>query len=391
MRRSVLTFVLVGIVLAILVGLNVVLMSEPRRTQTEQSGDRSSYEASPFGTLAYYTLIEERGRHALRFQEPFSKLKDAHVATLFVIVPAANLQPSEEEITALEDWVAKGGCLVVIDREVHLETRLGRFDTAEQLAGDVKAVLPSPYTRGVSQLRLTDYATGIVDGTGESLVHFAAPNGALLIDKTYGRGHVTILTEPYIVQNNGIRENDNLALALNLVDGVAQEGTVAFDEYHHGHGNRLAGNDHSGLRGYVENTPVPWIVAQLGLLAIAVAMTAGARYGRAVPLGQHRRTSALEFVSSMANIQRLARASDVAVENVYSSFRARLCRYANVPSDTPPATLAAAAARRGGTDPARLRDAIDRCEDAMHGKSLTSHELVTLVSELRSIEALLKL
>ena len=43
----------------------------------------------------------------------------------------------------------------------------------------------------------------------ESAVHFAGDKGPLLIDKPYGEGHVTLLTEPYIIQNNGIGQGDN--------------------------------------------------------------------------------------------------------------------------------------------------------------------------------------
>src|SRR4029079_18181254 len=124
--------------------------------------------------------------------------------------------------------------------------------------------------------------------------------------------------------------------------------------------------------------------------AVAV-VTIGSRFGRAVPLGTERRTSALEFVSSMANIQRLARASDLAVENVYSSFRARLCRYANVASDTPVEEIARAAAARGQVDAGRLLDVMRRCEAAVAGEQPAPKELVDLVAELRRIEAGLKL
>jgi hypothetical protein len=49
------------------------------------------------------------------------------------------------------------------------------------------------------------------------VVHLVDDQGALLIDFNYGSGRVAILTDPYIVSNGGIRLNDNLQLAINLL------------------------------------------------------------------------------------------------------------------------------------------------------------------------------
>src|SRR6185503_11886588 len=117
---------------------------------------------------------------------------------------------------------------------------LGTFDTTGPVGEDVHAVSPSAFTRGVGELKVTELASAVRDATNESAVHFAGEFGPLLIDKPYGEGHVTLLAEPYLIQNNGIRESDNLALALNLVDALGRKGRIAFDEFHHGHGSTAA-------------------------------------------------------------------------------------------------------------------------------------------------------
>ena len=70
MRKNLLTLALIGLVLALLVGLNLVFISEPRGDETETNGDRSSYKGSPYGTLAYYLLLEESGRTVTRWERP---------------------------------------------------------------------------------------------------------------------------------------------------------------------------------------------------------------------------------------------------------------------------------------------------------------------------------
>ena len=103
-----------------------------------------------------------------------------------------------------------------------------------------------------------------------------------------------------------------------------------------------------------------------------------------VPRGRRRRCGSGE-------ISELASASDLAVENVYGSFRSRLCRYANVPSDTPTNRLAEAAAARGQVDARRLRTVMRRCEEAMKGAPPSPQDLLRLVAQVREVERELKL
>src|SRR4051812_14876307 len=129
MRPNVVTFAVVGIVLAILVAINLVFLSEPRAAENEVTGDRSSYRATDYGTLAFFTLLSETGHDVKRFEEPYTRLAASGVKTLFVVVPAAANQPTEDEMTALDKWVLDGGALVVVDREIHLKSDFGEIDT----------------------------------------------------------------------------------------------------------------------------------------------------------------------------------------------------------------------------------------------------------------------
>ncbi|MEJ7710532.1 MAG: DUF4350 domain-containing protein [Pyrinomonadaceae bacterium] len=64
------------------------------------------------------------------------------------------------------------------------------------------------------------------------VAHFSDDQGALLIDHAYGDGRVMLLSDPFILANNGIEREDNLQLALNMLGG--RDNLIAFDEYHHG-------------------------------------------------------------------------------------------------------------------------------------------------------------
>ena len=390
MSRNALTAAFFVLVLAAIIGLNLILVSQPGSQESEADGSRSSYKGSPYGTLAFHELLVAGGHRVSRFESPYTELKDSSINTFFIVAPNAAIEMTEEELAALAAWVSDGGRAIIVDRFVRFEVEGMTIETGSQITGSPKPVSVSPLTVGVDRLKITEYATTVEDAEDLAVVHVASGVNAMLIERSYGAGYVTVLTEPYIIQNNGIREADNLALALNLAGSTETAGAIAFDEYHHGFGSST-GSGSGGLRGYIAGTPVPWIIVQIALLALVIALTYGRRFGRPVPLHRERRTSALEFVSSMANIQRLAKASDLAIENIYGHFRRRLCRYAGMPSNTMTDQLATVAAERGQIDREELVSVMRRCDNALAIRPPEPKDLVDLIADLRRVEAKLKL
>jgi hypothetical protein len=93
----------------------------------------------------------------------------------------------------------------------------------------------------------------------------------------------------------------------------------------------------------------------------------------------------------MANVTRLARASDLAMKNIYSEFRKRLCRYAGLSPTASAERLAAMTARRSHIREDELRGLLSRCEHVASGGKVSDAELLNLVRRIRDIEAELKL
>jgi hypothetical protein len=391
MRRNVLTIVIVVVVLLLFIGLNAVFLAQPEEEETEQTGSRSSYRGTRYGTLAYFLLLSEMGFAVTRFEEPFTALPESGVGALFVITPRADHQPTEEEFESLREWVVDGGQLVIVDREIFVsfaEPPL-QIETRPMADASVRPMGPSIYTRGVETVQVTPFARAISLTPDSGAAHFTGSRGPILVDLPYGSGHITLVSESHMLENAGITEGDNLVLALNLAHGLRDTKAIAFDEYHHGYGTVVGGG--GSLREYISGTPVPWILAQLALLAIAVAVTVGVRFARPIPVALERRTSALEFVSSMATVQRLAEASELAIENIYGPFRMRLTRYANLPPKTPADVLATTAARKARINKDPLLAVLTRCEQVLAGQPCSSEELLHLVTEIRKLESKLRL
>lgn len=219
------------------------------------------------------------------------------------------------------------------------------------------------------------------------VVHVGEPRKPLLIDYPHGQGRIVILGDPFIFANGGIGLKDNLQLALNVLEARNDSGgLIAFDEYHQGRGATR-----NAFVAYFAGTPVLPLVGQIILLILLVLWTRGRRFGRAVPLPQVDRRSALEFVASMAELQQRAGAFDLALENIYARTRRVLARYAGTDYNSSRSEIAARVAARSSLDARSLEVLMKQCEGAVNGEAISERQSIFLVKRLREIEAALGL
>jgi hypothetical protein len=216
------------------------------------------------------------------------------------------------------------------------------------------------------------------------VVNFAGASGGLLVEYPHGKGRIVLLSDPFIVANNGISRADNLQLAVNVVIGSG--GLVAFDEFHQG---RSA--THNALIQYFAGTPVMAIAGQFVLIGLMVIWSRGARFARPLPLPQVDRRSSLEFVASMAELQQRAHAHDLALENIYGRMRRVLVRHAGLNHHSPRSEIAARVALRSGINQHQLETLMRNCEETINGTPTNARETLRMVRQLRQIEAALGL
>jgi uncharacterized protein DUF4350 len=214
------------------------------------------------------------------------------------------------------------------------------------------------------------------------IIHIGDKDGAALADFKYGEGRVIILSDPFVVANNGIARGGNLRLAMNIMRSMGAPGRrVLFDEFHHGYHNE--GNP---LVNYFRGTPAPWLLLQGFGLSLLIVYTYSRRFARPMPLPQIDRHSPLEFVGSMANLQQAARARELALENIYPRFKAGLCRRLGLSSRASrDAIMAAARRRRLPISDIELRQTLSDAEMALAGEPIDDARLLTLVSRMRRI------
>jgi hypothetical protein len=218
------------------------------------------------------------------------------------------------------------------------------------------------------------------------VVHFGGVGGDnLLVEAPFSEGRIIVLSDPYIVANNGINQADNSRLAINLV--TSRPGQIAFDEYHHGYG----ANNNRFFQ-YFEGTPVIAIFLQCGLVIGLVFLSQSLRFGRPIPQSEPSRLSKLEYVSAMAELQKRTRAYDLAIENIYSDFRRRVTALIGLDNTTATRQeIAQRIAERINGDRREIEHLLFECEDIIHGEPVRQKETVSIVERLRDLETKLGL
>lgn len=444
MRQRIGILVTILLAVAVLVIVNsFAYVSEDKKTDSEASPNRSTFHAGATGTRALFDLLSESGYQVMRWREAPNRLLAAsgEKVRTFVFIGSARIPIDEDEAKSLLLWVERGGRLVLIDRrpddsllprsgDWKVTTELIAFPSAvdpaipEQMTEGVKPLQPSQptlLTREIDSVMPSRFLSAIkffpvdktetanqtaspevddnffedeeetpppvVDGPVGSpapVVHLATTHAPLLIDYPHGKGRIVLLSDPFIVANNGIALKDNLQLAINLVSTA--DGLIAFDEYHQGHGDT-----HNAFVAYFQGTPVLAICGQIVLLILLMLWTRGRRFARPLPLPRVDRRSSLEFVASMAELQQRARSFDLAIENVYSRTRRVLARYAGLDYNSSRKEIAERVASRSTIDAHQLETLMRQSEDAINGEFISERQSIQLVKRLREVEAKLGL
>lgn len=446
MRQRLAIIITLLVVVIVLVALNAASYVRVEEvSDSESSPDRSTFNSGATGTRALYDFLRESQHQVVRWREPSSSLLSFNgpKPATFVIIGPTQVPYSERESGEVRRWVATGGRLVIIDRNPNrlflsslknwtLKNQVSSFpwydldpNDFEQMTMGVKAIHPSQPTslalnvesvmpsRFMGRIILTPataeqtkkkkdatdvddsesaedsdetyYEPPVEEGPQAPVVHLTENRGdALLVDYPYGKGRIVVLTDPYIVANNGIGRADNLLLAINVVAGGG--GRIAFDEFHQGRGATQ-----NALIHYFSGTPVLAICAQLALIGLAMIWSRGRRFGRPLPLPYVDRRSKLEFVASMAELQQRAKAHDLALENIYGRVRRVLVRHAGLSNVSPRAEIARRVAQRSGINRDELETLMRNCEDTINGAPTNARESLRMVKRLREIESRLGL
>lgn len=171
------------ILIALLIGLNAASYSQRGKLpDSEYLPNRSTFNGGATGTRAYFDLLNETGRRAIRWTEAPSELVRGELPSVFVVIGTVRQEFTEAEIDDLMRWVSAGGRLVIIDREpplelvrtsanyslfLHADERpfldTDAYDQSQMTIGTnaAKPKIPTVFTQSVNSVQPSRYSSSI--------------------------------------------------------------------------------------------------------------------------------------------------------------------------------------------------------------------------------------
>ncbi len=151
--------------------------------------------------------------------------------------------------------------------------------------------------------------------------------GGVLFRVPVGRGSVYVLLDELAWTNAGLDRDGNARALADILDRSVRGGTLAFDEYRHGHGRPESFLVY--LMGLPGASAVLWLSAAWALL---YAYGRNVRLKPVEPYVERERRTAQEAIDAVAQIYERARAAPLVVEAVAR----RLRQVARSPAEPPP-------------------------------------------------------
>lgn len=359
-----------GLLLVALIIISAMLA--PRRSHGTAAYP-SSYSTNWDGAKGAYLLLQELGYRVSRWEESPTEIKGE--ASKQVLLLAEPLQmPTPEEKRAIREFLEKGGRILAVGSQAALLLPEPSWFQEGFPLGDKVTFgprLPSPLIRNAPKISMV--APDHWQPKSHQLTIYGNDETAAVISYTFGKGQVIWWGASTPMTNAGIRQAGNLELFLNSV-GSSNGTQVLWDEYFHG--------AHGSLWPYLAQTPLPWAVAQFGLVFLAILATRSRRQGPIhVPLARSR-LSPLEFVETLGDLYSAAHAGTAAVRIAYQRLRYQLIRQMSLPSNISDAELASAAHSQLAWNEGEISDTLSNSQRAMNSDKLKDAETLAIVQRI---------
>lgn len=374
------------ILISLFVALVVFTILGPSQASEEEVDERTTtYSSAPDGVLALLRWLERIGYDAQRLEfRDFAV--DESVATLVILNPTVSINRTQSGMVL--DWVEQGGTLILaqdtpqffgggnqILRDLELE--ISDYESAEddgwlgidgiERAPALQPALTAPPVESV--LVRTSYAITTERDDIAPLV--GVPDGLVLAGIAHGKGYIYVSSASYPFTNAGLRDEQNAALALNLLRRTPPGGRVLFDEYHHGF------FEPPSLRTLIFGGPWGWaLIYAMVVLALYLILT-GRRFGAPIPLpAEIAQRSSAEYVESMADLLQRGGKRGFVLRHYYVAFKRRLARPFGINPQLEDAAFAAEIARYRTVDQPALHDLLKR----LSRSNLDESELLRVVA-----------
>jgi Domain of unknown function (DUF4350) len=334
----------------------------------------SSYSTNWDGAKAAYLLLQELGFSVKRWDQSPLELKNVESHSTWVIAEPLE-QPSAEEKVAIRAFLQNGGRVLAIGSGAASLLPEGSsfsegFPLQEQTK--FKPLLPSPLIRDAPEISMIAPEHWQPKSKSQ-LVVYGNDDTAAVVTYTVGRGQVTWWGAPTPLTNSGLRQPGNLALFLNSI-GETSGAPILWDEYFHG--------AHGSLWDFIARTPIPWGIAQFGIVFLAILATYTRRQGPISTPAAPSRLSPLEFVETLGDLYSSAHAGSAAVRIASQRLRFQLTRKLALPVNVADTELANAAATAFAWNQEQISDTLIRSAEAGKSEGLSDRDTLELVQKI---------
>jgi hypothetical protein len=341
----------------------------------------SSYSNAWDGAKAAFLLLKESGYRVERWELAPAELDDDSEHEVLIFAEPL-LAATREEKTRIREFLLHGGRVVATGSSAaRLLPEAEPFEPGDEFEDKLKfpALLPSPLIQEAPEISMVA-PKNWKPTRASQLVIFGNKDTAAVITYRVGNGQVIWWGADTPLTNGGIGDEGNLALFLN---SVAPSGgkRILWDEYFHG--------ARGTLWTYLAKTPLPWGMAQLGLVFLAILATYSRRHGPIRTPAKVSRLSPLEFVETLGDLYSSAHAGAAAVQIMCQRLRFLLTRQLGLPANVPAEELARSASQALAWNEAEVRKTLVRAEQNATNR-LDDQESLQLVQELFDYKARLE-
>ena len=376
-----------GTILLLLIVATVVFA--PPQDEAKGQGIPTTYSTASGGAQAAYLLLGELGYQSERWEKSPTELPADAEGKILILAGPTDF-PDKKEGEALLAFVRSGGWIVYAGNFPFLFLKSGTVapPSITRISGlpseTFPAIAPSPFTQGTSSITM-NASNRWVASDGAQVPLYGEPQEPVVVTWRLEKGRILWWAAPTPVTNSGISREGNLSFFLGCIQAVRPgaspgETTVLWDEYFHGY--------RGSLWNYFADTPVPWAIFQLALVAVFVLLAFSRRSGPLYASAAVSRLSPLEFVDTLGDLYRRASAGSAAVRVAYQRFRTQLFRRLALAPSISNMQLDAAVRERLGWKQPGLMDTLQRAEKAARASEVPSSEALKIVQALEHYEIL---
>lgn len=284
--------------------LILVMTAAAMQQQNAQTTPYLSTSNAPNGTLALKLWLAQLG-YPVREETVSDFEPPAGTDILLMLQPLGEVPYGEWK--TLNTWVEGGGTLIVAGDSQAARTVFFYYDFNREFlplaAPPLSAHTPLLVSPPQVDAAKFDALYGLTSERSDYVTHIAHQGHPIVVSFEQGKGRVILSTTALPFSNDGLKENGNAELALNLVSLAVKRGTVWFDDWHHGQ----QGSTIVGPGAWLRRTPLGHaLLFILGAIFLALILQ-GRGFGRPIPLPHEiKRRGPLEHVTAVANLNRKA-------------------------------------------------------------------------------------